>query len=146
MEAYRDLVGLAASLGFLGFVTSMNFNVSLHIPPEFQSGSMLDSFMWGFRATIPMAYYMWGVIKPTALILAVVILFWCFRGDGNSGMSRSSLAECEENCSVHWIPWRLSRVSFFWVYADSCGLKTSFLGNGGRNAATILSLRYSLSR
>ena len=34
----------------------------------------------------------------------------------------------------------------FWVYADSCGLKTAFLGNGGRNAATILSLRYSLSR
>ena len=23
------------------------------------------------------------------------------------------------------------------VYADSCGLKTAFLGNGGRNAATI---------
>ena len=34
----------------------------------------------------------------------------------------------------------------FWVYADSCGLKTAFLGNGGRNAATILSLRYSSSR
>ena len=75
-----SLVGLAASLGFLGFVTSMNFNVSLHIPPEFQSGSMLDSFMWGFRATIPMAYYMWGVIKPTALILAVVILFLVLSG------------------------------------------------------------------
>ena len=29
------------------------------------------------------------------------------------------------------------------VYADSCGLKTAFLGNGGRNAATIFSLRYS---
>ena len=33
-----------------------------------------------------------------------------------------------------------------WVYADSCGLKTAFLGNGGRNAATIFSLRYSSSR
>ena len=32
-----------------------------------------------------------------------------------------------------------------WVYADSCGLKTAFLGNGGRNAATIFSLRYSSS-
>ena len=32
------------------------------------------------------------------------------------------------------------------VYADSCGLKTAFLGNGGRNAATIFSLRYSSSR
>ena len=31
------------------------------------------------------------------------------------------------------------------VYADSCGLKTAFLGNGGRNAATIFSLRYSSS-
>ena len=34
----------------------------------------------------------------------------------------------------------------FWVYADSCGLKTAFLGNGGRKAATIFSLRYSSSR
>ena len=34
----------------------------------------------------------------------------------------------------------------FRVYADSCGLKTAFLGNGGRNAATIFSLRYSSSR
>ena len=35
---------------------------------------------------------------------------------------------------------------YFRVYADSCGLKTAFLGNGGRNAATIFSLRYSSSR
>jgi len=27
------------------------------------------------------------------------------------------------------------------VYADSCGLILAFLGNGGRNAATIFSLR-----
>ncbi len=33
-----------------------------------------------------------------------------------------------------------------WVYADSCGLKTAFLGNSGRKAATIFSLRYSSSR
>ena len=33
-----------------------------------------------------------------------------------------------------------------WVYADSCGLILAFLGSGGRNAATILSLRYSSSR
>ena len=32
------------------------------------------------------------------------------------------------------------------VYADSCGLKTAFLGNGGRKAATIFSLRYSSAR
>ena len=32
------------------------------------------------------------------------------------------------------------------VYADSCVLKTAFLGNGGRKAATIFSLRYSSSR
>ena len=37
-------------------------------------------------------------------------------------------------------------LEFLWVYADSCGLKTAFLGNGGRNAATIFSLRYSSSR
>ena len=36
--------------------------------------------------------------------------------------------------------------SYLRVYADSCGLKTAFLGNGGRNAATIFSLRYSSSR
>ena len=36
-------------------------------------------------------------------------------------------------------------ITLFWVYADSCGLKTAFLGNGGRNAATIFSLRYSSS-
>ena len=41
-------------------------------------------------------------------------------------------------------PGRLNQV--FWVYADSCGLKTAFLGNGGRKAATIFSLRYSSSR
>ena len=35
--------------------------------------------------------------------------------------------------------------NLFRVYADSCGLKTAFLGNGGRNAATIFSLRYSSS-
>ena len=40
----------------------------------------------------------------------------------------------------------LNSVRDFWVYADSCGLKTAFLGNGGRNAATIFSLRYSSSR
>ena len=33
-----------------------------------------------------------------------------------------------------------------WVYAESCGLILAFLGNGGRNAATIFSLRYSSSR
>ncbi len=38
------------------------------------------------------------------------------------------------------------RMMKFWVYADSCGLKTAFLGNGGRKAATIFSLRYSSSR
>jgi len=27
------------------------------------------------------------------------------------------------------------------IYAESCGLIFAFLGNGGRNAATILSLR-----
>ena len=32
------------------------------------------------------------------------------------------------------------------VYAESCGLILAFLGNGGRNAATIFSLRYSSSR
>ncbi|MBI1195277.1 MAG: c-type cytochrome [Gammaproteobacteria bacterium] len=32
------------------------------------------------------------------------------------------------------------------VYADSCGLILAFLGNGGRKAATIFSLRYSSSR
>ena len=37
-------------------------------------------------------------------------------------------------------------LNILWVYADSCGLKTAFLGNGGRNAATIFSLRYSSSR
>ncbi len=44
---------------------------------------------------------------------------------------------------------RLDDMIFGWfdrVYADSCGLKTAFLGNGGRNAATIFSLRYSSSR
>ena len=35
---------------------------------------------------------------------------------------------------------------YFRVYADSCVLKTAFLGNGGRKAATIFSLRYSSSR
>ena len=39
-----------------------------------------------------------------------------------------------------------SSMKIKWVYADSCGLKTAFLGNGGRNAATIFSLRYSSSR
>ena len=34
----------------------------------------------------------------------------------------------------------------FWVYAESCGLILAFLGSGGRNAATIFSLRYSSSR
>ena len=33
---------------------------------------------------------------------------------------------------------------YFWVYADSCGLKTAFLGNGGRNAATNLQLEIFL--
>ena len=33
-----------------------------------------------------------------------------------------------------------------WVYAESCGLILAFLGSGGRNAATIFSLRYSSSR
>ena len=52
---------------------------------------------------------------------------------------------------------RQIRVERFWeegdqifyekrVYADSCVLKTAFLGNGGRKAATIFSLRYSSSR
>ena len=29
----------------------------------------------------------------------------------------------------------------FWVYAEPCGLILTFLGSGGRNAATIFSLR-----
>ena len=43
-------------------------------------------------------------------------------------------------------PARKKRLKEDRVYADSCGLKTAFLGNGGRNAATIFSLRYSSSR
>ena len=35
---------------------------------------------------------------------------------------------------------------FIGVYAESCGLILAFLGSGGRNAATIFSLRYSSSR
>ena len=45
-----------------------------------------------------------------------------------------------------WVRWAPERSVFFWVYAGSCGLKTAFLGNGGRNAATIFSLRYPSSR
>jgi TolB protein len=33
-----------------------------------------------------------------------------------------------------------------WVYAETCGLILTFLCSGGRNAATIFSLRYSSSR
>ena len=33
-----------------------------------------------------------------------------------------------------------------WVYAEVCGLILAFLGSGGRNAATIFSLRKSSSR
>ncbi len=44
------------------------------------------------------------------------------------------------------LPHKFPAVNIYWVYADSCGLKTAFLGNGGRNAATIFSLRYSSSR
>ena len=52
---------------------------------------------------------------------------------------------------VFWVVLRKKSIQryavfLFWVYADSCGLKTAFLGNGGRNAATIFSLRYSSSR
>ena len=36
--------------------------------------------------------------------------------------------------------------SFFRVYAEVCGLILAFLGSGGRNAATIFSLRNSSSR
>ncbi len=43
--------------------------------------------------------------------------------------------------AAQWNPYLL-----FGVYADSCGLKTAFLGNSGRKAATIFSLRYSSSR
>ena len=51
--------------------------------------------------------------------------------------------------STRAVPRTLSvvyRHPVFGVYADSCGLKTAFLGNGGRKAATIFSLRYSSSR
>ena len=37
-------------------------------------------------------------------------------------------------------------IKHIWVYAESCGLILAFLGSGGRNAATIFSLRYSSSR
>ena len=36
---------------------------------------------------------------------------------------------------------QIEQVLINWVYADSCGLILAFLGNGGRNAATIFSLR-----
>jgi hypothetical protein len=79
------LGGVAASLAFLGFATSMNFNVTLQVPPEFASESVFDYFIWGVRAMIPAGYYMWGVIKPAAIAITGVILFmvvtrgWKFR-------------------------------------------------------------------
>ena len=41
---------------------------------------------------------------------------------------------------------RRDRVKILWVYAEVCGLILAFLGSGGRNAATIFSLRKSSSR
>ena len=74
------LGGVAASLGFLGFVTSMNFNVTLHVPPEFASESVFDYFIWGVRAMIPAGYYVWDSIKPAILLVAAVILFLMLSG------------------------------------------------------------------
>jgi len=35
----------------------------------------------------------------------------------------------------------ISSTKVLWVYAETCGLILAFLGSGGRNAATIFSLR-----
>jgi FkbM family methyltransferase len=40
----------------------------------------------------------------------------------------------------------IGRIDLLRVYAEVCGLILAFLGSGGRNAATILSLRNSSSR
>ena len=66
------------------------------------------------------------------------------RGDRDRGghMTDASVAFAKELIPPAWCSAPLK----IRVYADSCGLKTAFLGNGGRNAATIFSLRYSSSR
>jgi serine/threonine-protein kinase len=87
------LVGVAASLTFLGFATSDNFNVTLWVPPEFASESILDYFVWGVRAMVPAVYYVWVSIRPVilvllaALVLLVLVGRWTMR-DVISKLSR----------------------------------------------------------
>jgi len=86
------LVAIPAALTLLGFVTSMSASISLHVPPTFQSETVLDYLIWGVRATIPMAYYMWGAIMPTALVLAALIFFFVFSGKWQFGNVGNELA------------------------------------------------------
>jgi serine/threonine-protein kinase len=74
------LAGVVASLTFLGFATSMNFNVVLQVPPEFASESWFDYFIWGVRAMIPAAYYVWDSIKPAIVVLLAAMVFVSLSG------------------------------------------------------------------
>ncbi|MGH9462427.1 MAG: serine/threonine-protein kinase, partial [Vicinamibacteria bacterium] len=69
------LGAVVVSLTFLGFATSMNFNVTLWVPPEFVSESLLDYFIWGVRAMIPAAYYLWDSIEPVIVVLLGATVF-----------------------------------------------------------------------
>jgi hypothetical protein len=79
------LSGVVASLTFLGFATSGNFNITLWVPPEFISESVLDYFVWGVRAMIPAVYYVWDSIQAVIVVLlgalVLVLLFgrWTLR-------------------------------------------------------------------
>ena len=67
-------------------------------------------------------------------------------GAYTSGQILVVVVFCRDTLSRATAERFLALTNLFRVYADSCGLKTAFLGNGGRNAATIFSLRYSSSR
>jgi hypothetical protein len=71
----RPLGALAAVLviiGFLGFVSSMAFNVTLGRPASFAGESVTDWFIWGLRALLAPALYM----AAAAILFALLLGSW----------------------------------------------------------------------
>ena len=58
-------------IGFLGFVSSMAFNVTLSRPASFAAESVTDWFIWGLRALLAPVVYMAAAAIAFALLLGL---------------------------------------------------------------------------
>jgi Protein kinase domain len=117
-----------ALLGFLGFVTSMTYRISLGIPADYFALSAQDYLVWGMRASIP------GIYFAGLSLLAGLGLWWIGR------LIAKAMRRVE--IGISWRDrWSRARASFARAGATRLLMAVSGLGLAGLASAIILQRR-----